>query len=113
MEKVNKIKYLGLFINFKGEIQDRDNLLPIITKIQNKAKSITWRHTSPLGKTIQTKSLITSKYTHILQNSYPQQDTISDIWKLIESVIWTKTWNERITSRTEISQERISQPIKF
>ena len=113
MTEVQQMKYLGLTINLKGEINDTQNLEPVLEKIKDKAKSITWRHTSPLGKAIQTKALLNSKYTHILQNSTPEDDIIKKLWKETKSSIWTKHRNGNTTARVEISQDRINQPLKY
>ena len=103
MKEVRKIKYLGLTITNKGEMKDEDNLEPILQKIKSKSKAITWRHTSPLGKAIQVKALITSKYTHVLQNTTPTDEMTQKKWKETKASIWTKQTKEGITSRTEIS----------
>ena len=113
MKEVRKIKYLGLTITNKGEIKDEDNLEPILQKIKSKSKAITWRHTSPLGKAIQVKALLTSKYTHVLQNTTPSDEMTQKMWKETKASIWTKQTKEGVTSRTEISQDRLGQPIRY
>merc|ERR1712215_127111 len=100
MKEVTQIKYLGFTINYKGEIKEEDNLGPILIKIKNKAKAITWRNTSPLGKAIQIIALLTSKYTHVLQNTTPSNEMTNKMWKETRAILWTKQTNEGSSLRT-------------
>ena len=113
MKKANHIRYLGLQISNTGEISDQLNLTPVHEKIKHQSNAIAWRHTSPLGKAIQVKSLLCSRYTHILQSTAPSANWLKTLWDTTRNIIWTKTNSEGTTMRIEISKKRVNQPIKF
>ena len=54
-----------------------------------------------------------STYTQVLQNTTPTDEMTQKMWKETKASIWTKQTKEGITSRTEISQDRLGQPIKY
>ena len=103
---VDRIKHLGLIIREDGKAHKEDNLQPIYNKIEQERIRFTWRRSSPLGRAISIRTLLYSKYTHILQQVEINEEWTNRIWAQMRSMLWEG-------GRTQISQKRVNQPIQY
>ena len=105
MRRVTAIKHLGLIINDQGDLSHDSNIAPIEGAMNRIADSLTTLSSSPLGRAIFAKFILSSRYLHKVQNyEFPHEQLV----KLREAVL-KLTWSRhRMGTDTTTSQQSCS-----
>ena len=115
MKRVRQLKHLGLIINERGEMEYETNFAPLTENMSTIAQQYNTSQSSPLGRAIYAKYLLSSKYIHRLQNCTLDGDQLATLRENALLMTWTRSRPNDDTNgyRVHIAQDRVSQPPRF
>ena len=115
MKRVNTLKHLGLKINHQGKVTAAENIEPILETMQRIASSFDTDMSTPLGRALYAKYLLSSRYIHKIQNYVFKEKELDEFWKIVRAMTWTRARPQidSTTTRVHISKERVSQPLQY
>ena len=68
MKRVNVMKHLGPKISSSGELSYDDNIAPVQAALDKIADSLSTTTSTPLGRSLYAKFLLSSRYLYKIQN---------------------------------------------
>ena len=115
MKRVTTLKHLGIHIDNAGILPHEKNIIPLITVMDSIADSFNSSMSSPLGRSIYAKFLLSSKYLHRIQNFHFSPDQLDELRKSVLKLTWTRTRpnDDTHSARTHIAQDRVAQPLFY
>ena len=115
MRRVNTLKHLGLLINHEGLLLHEDNIQPIQRAMQRISNSFNTVSSTPLGRAIYAKFLLSSRYIHKIQNFSFSQQQLEDLREEVLKLTWTKhrMGSDTFSMRVHIAGDRVAQPLQY
>ena len=112
MRRVDSLKHLGLVINEAGILKHEDNIRPIVRKMFSLADSFSTNLSTPIGRALYSKFLLSSRYIHRLQNFHFSEPQLQELRKAVLQLTWTRhrPGSDTASSRVHIAADRVSQP---
>ena len=113
MKRVNTLKHLGLLINEDGEMTFNDNLAPVQAAMDNIANSLSTSSSTPLGRSLYAKFLLSIRYLHRIQNFTFSDVQLSELRKSVLLLTWTRhrVGSDTSSTRVHIAGDRVAHPI--
>ena len=115
MQRVHKIKHLGIIIDENGDLPHEDNIIPVQNAMLRIADSLDTVTSTPLGRAIYAKFLLASRYVHKLQNYTFSEEQLLRLREAVLQVTWTRhrIGSDTQSKRVHIANSRVSQPLSF
>ena len=114
MKRVHKTKHLGLVIDESGNLTKEDNMQPIHEKLKRIVKTYSTSMSTPIGRSLYAKYLMSSRYIHVTMNRSIAKNEAKKIKKQLVKMTWTKYKGpEAPGTRPHIAKDRIAQNIRF
>ena len=115
MRRVSAIKHLGLVINDQGDLAHDSNIAPIEGAMNRIADSLTTLSSSPLGRAIFAKFLLSSRYLHKIQNYEFSHEQLVHLREAVLKLTWSRhrMGTDTTTSRVHIAHNRVAQPLSY
>ena len=115
MKRVQVLKHLGLKINRFGKLAVDDNITPILNTMRKIADSFNTNLSTPLGRAIYAKFLLSSRYIHKIQNYVFSEQNLDELWNVVRIMTWTRARPKSNNSsiRVHIAKDRVAQPMEF
>ena len=115
MKRVQTLKHLGLMINEEGRLPRESNIDPIVDTMKGIAKTLNTVTSTPLGRALYAKYLISSKYIHRIQNYDFSHDELKTLREAVLKVTWARhrIGTDTTTRRVHIANDRVAQPLRF
>jgi hypothetical protein len=115
MRRVTTLKHLGLLINSDGQLSHADNIAPIQAAMDRIADSFTTVSSTPLGRSLYAKFLLSSRYLHKIQNFDFTSPQLDELRKSVLRLTWTRhrIGTDTSSSRVHIANDRVAQPLGF
>ena len=112
MQKVTSLKHLGLVINEDGMLRHEDNIAPIVRKMFSIADSLSTNLSTPIGRALYSKFLLSSRYIHRIQNFHFSEPQLKELRKAVLQLTWTRhrPGSDNSSARVHIAADRVSQP---
>ena len=113
MRHVESLRHLGITINSKGEMPNELNIEPIELKLAQIKERVSSIHSTPIGKSIYTKFLLSSTMVHIIAQM-SDHSRLENIENVVVKSVWTRSHlsTTAVTHRTHIARKRLAQPKK-
>ena len=113
MRHVSSLRHLGITINRKGEMPNELNIDPIELKLAQIKERVSSIHSTPIGKSIYTKFLLSSTMVHIIAQM-SDHSRLENIENMVVKSVWTRSHlsTTAVTHRTHIARKRLAQPKK-
>ena len=113
MGHVESLRHLGITLNSKGEMPNELNIEPIERKLALITERISLMHSTPIGKSIFTKFLLSSTMVHII-TQMSDHSRLKNIENIVVKSVWTRSHltTTSVTHRTHIARKRLAQPKK-
>ena len=115
MKHTNVLKHLGLHISPDGSLSHQDNIEPLRQVMIKTAETYNTALSTPLGRAIWAKYLISSKYIHRIQNAVFSEEQLVSLREAALLLTWTRAriHGDSNSIRTHIANNRVSQPPQF
>ena len=115
MRRVTTLKHLGLLINDEGLLSHADNIAPVQAAMEKIADSFTTVSSTPLGRSLYAKFLLSSRYLHKIQNFDFTTLQLEELRKSVLRLTWTRhrIGTDTSSSRVHIANNRVAQPLGF
>ena len=115
MRRVTTLKHLGLLINDSGHLSYEDNILPIQNAMLRISNSLDTNSSTPLGRAIYAKFLLSSRYIHKIQNFSFTPQQLTDLREAVLKLTWTRhrIGTDTTSTRVHIAGDRVAQPLQF
>ena len=115
MKRVQTLKHLGLTINAEGKLPRERNIDPIVDTMKGIAKTLDTVTSTPLGRALYAKYLISSKYIHRIQNYDFSHDELKSLREAVLKATWARhrIGTDTTTRRVHIANDRAVQPLRF
>ena len=115
MKHTTVLKHLGLHISSDGSLSHQDNIEPLRQIMMKTSESYNTALSTPLGRSIWAKYLISSKYIHRLQNAVFPEEQLVGLREAALLLTWTRAriHDDSNSIRTHIANNRVSQPPQF
>jgi hypothetical protein len=115
MRRVTTLKHLGLLINDEGLLSHADNIAPVQAAMEKIADSFTTVSSTPLGRSLYAKFLLSSRYLHKIQNFDFTALQLEELRKSVLRLTWTRhrIGTDTSSSRVHIANNRVAQPLGY
>ena len=115
MRKVSAIKHLGLTIDTSGSLPTQSNIEPITAAMERIADTLSTSTSTPIGRGLYAKFLLSSRYLHKVQNFPFTEDQLKDLRTTVLKLTWTRRriGTDQSSIRTHIANDRVSQPLRY
>ena len=115
MKRVAVLKHLGIHIDSNGSLPHNKNIAPLQQAMEKIADSFNSSLSSPLGRSIYAKFLLSSKYLHRIQNFHFSEIHLEELRKTVLKLTWTRTrpQDDTHTIRVHIANDRVAQPLFY
>ena len=114
MRLVHKTKHLGVVVDENGVVQADDNIKPIQEKIGKLVNTYSTSLSTPIGRSLYAKYLLSSRYVHVTMNRIMDTEEARKLKKSLTQMTWTKNGgNEPPSHRVHIAKDRVAQKPKF
>ena len=115
MRRVTTLKHLGLLINDEGQLAHADNIAPVQTAMEKIADSFTTVSSTPLGRCLYAKFLLSSRYLHKIQNFDFTAPQLEELRKSVLRLTWTRhrVGTDTSSSRVHVANNRVAQPLCY
>ena len=90
MKHTNVLKHLGLHISPDGSLSHQDNIEPLRQVMIKTAETYNTALSTPLGRSIWAKYLISSKYIHRIQNAVYSEEQLVSLREAALLLTWTR-----------------------
>ena len=115
MKRVTVLKHLGIHIDENGNLPHDKNIAPLQNAMEKIADSYNSSLSSPLGRSIYAKFLLSSKYLHRIQNFHFSDIQLEELRKTVLKLTWTRArpQEDNHTIRVHIANARVAQPLYY
>ena len=115
MQRVTTLKHLGLLINENGILSHDDNIAPVQTAMENIANSFNTLSSTPLGRSLYAKFLLSSRYLHKIQNFSFSTHELASLRNSVLRLTWTRhrVSTDSSSTRVHIANDRVAQPLGY
>ena len=115
MKHTNVLKHLGLHISPDGSLSHQDNIEPLRQVMIKTAETYNTALSTPLGRSIWAKYLISSKYLNRIQNAVFSEEQLVSLREAALLLTWTRArpHDDSNSIRTHIANNRVSQPPQY
>lgn len=115
MKRVTVLKHLGIHIDSNGNLPHDKNIAPLQQAMEKISDSYNSSLSSPLGRSIYAKFLLSSKYLHRIQNFHFSDSQLEELRKTVLKLTWTRArpQDDTHTIRVHIANDRVAQPLFY
>ena len=115
MKRVDTLKHLGLLIDENGLLPHVSNIGPIQNAMDKIADTLSTSTSTPLGRSLYAKFLLSSRYLHKIQNFNFNHQQLKDLRDTVLRLTWTRhrIGADSPTVRTHIANDRVAQPLRM
>ena len=115
MKRVTTLKHLGIHIDSNGNLPHDKNIAPLQQAMSKIADTFNSSLSSPLGRSIYAKFLLSSKYLHRIQNFTFSDNQLEELRKTVLRLTWTRArpQDDAHSIRVHIAQDRVAQPLYY
>ena len=115
MKRVTTLKHLGIHIDSNGNLPHDKNIAPLQQTMSKISDSFNSSLSSPLGRSIYAKFLLSSKYLHRIQNFHFTDNQLDELRKTVLRLTWTRSrpQDDAYSVRVHIAQDRVAQPLYY
>ena len=115
MKQVEVLKHLGIHIDSEGNLPHDTNIAPLKRNMDKIAESFNSALSTPIGRALYGKFLLSSKYIHRIQNFHFQPNELEALRKSALKLTWTRARmkEDNNSVRTHIARDRLAQPLYY